>query len=75
MKKLPEEVSHIMLRSHDEVVWTLADLRKQLWHGVETREKGSLGQSEKEVSVPNPPFNCKFPTTGALFSGALRRER
>ena len=43
MKKLPEEVSCIMLRSHDETTWTLAGLRKQLWHEVETREKSSLG--------------------------------
>ena len=26
------------------------------------------------MSVPNPPFNSKFPTAGALFSGALGRE-
>ena len=45
MKKLPEEVRRIMLRSHDETTWTLADLRKQLRHEVETREKSSLGQS------------------------------
>ena len=74
MKKLPEEVRRIMLRSHDETTWTLADLRKQLRHEVETREKSSLGQSDKEVSVPNPPFNSKFPTAGALFFGALGRE-
>ena len=74
MKKLPEEVRRIMLRSHDETTWTLADLRKQLRHEVETREKSSLGQSDKEVSVPNPPFNSKFPTAGALFSGALGGE-
>ena len=52
----------------------LADLRKQLRHEVETREESSLGQSDKEVSVPNPPFNSKFPTAGALFFGALGRE-
>ena len=46
-----------MLRSHDETTWTLADLIKQLRHEVETREKRSLGQSDKEVSVPNPSFN------------------
>ena len=74
MKKLPEEVRRIMLRSHDETTWTLADLRKQLQHEVETREKSSLGQSDKEVSAPNPPFNSKFPTAGALFSGALGGE-
>lgn len=74
MKKLPEEVRRIMLRSHDETTWTLADLRKQLRHEVETREKSSLGQSDKEVSAPNPPFNSKFPTAGALFFGALGRE-
>ena len=56
-----------MLRSHDEATWTLADLRKQLRHEVEKREKSSLGQSDKEVSVPNPPFNSKFSTAGALF--------
>ena len=28
MKKLPAEVRRIMLRSHDEATWTLADLRK-----------------------------------------------
>ena len=66
MKKLPREVRHIMLRSHDEMTWTLADLRKQLQHEVETREKSSLGQSDKEVSVPNSPFNSKFPTAGAF---------
>ena len=54
MKKLPDEVRRIMLRSHDETTWTLAYLRKQLRHEVETREKSSLGQSDKEVSVPNP---------------------
>ena len=53
MKKLPEEVRRIMLRSHDETTWTLADLRKQLRHEVETREKSSLGQSDKEVSIPS----------------------
>ena len=74
MKKLPEKVRRIMLRSHDETTWTLADLRKQLRHEVETREKSSLGQSDKEVSAPNPPFNSKFPTAGALFSGALGGE-
>ena len=26
MKKLPEEVRRIMLRSHHEMMWTLADL-------------------------------------------------
>ena len=72
MKKLPEEVRHFMLRSHDETTWTLADLRKHLRHEVETREKSSLGPSE--VSVPNPPFNSKLPTAGALFFGALGRE-
>ena len=40
---------------------------------METREKSSLGQSDKEVSVPNPPFNSEFPTAGTLFS-ALGRE-
>ena len=74
MKKLPEEVRRIMLRSHDETTWTLADLRKQLRHEVETREKSSLGQSDKEVSVPNPQFNSKFTTAGAWFYGALGRE-
>ena len=74
MKKLPEEVRRIMLRSHDETTWTLADLRKQLRHEVETREKSSLAQSDKEVSALNPPFNSKFPTAGALFSGALGGE-
>ena len=74
MNKLPEEVRRIMLRSHEETTWTLADLRMQLHHEVETREKSSLGQSDKEVSVPNPPFNSKFPTAGALFPGALGRE-
>ena len=74
MKKLPKEVRCIMLRSHDEATWTLADLRKQLQHEVETREKSSLGQSDKEVSLPNPPFNSKFSTAGALFFGALGRE-
>jgi len=74
MKKLPKEVRHIMLRSHDETTWTLADLRKQLWHEVETRGKSSLGQSDKEESVPNPPFQFKFPTAGSLFSGALGKE-
>ena len=74
MKKLPEKVRRIMLRSLDETTWTLADLREKLRHEVETREKSSLGQSDKEVSVPNPPFNSKFPTAGALFFGALRRE-
>ena len=74
MKKLPEEVRRIMLRSHDEATWTLADLRKQLRHEVETREKSSLGQSDKEVSVPNPPFNSKFSTAGTSFFGALGRE-
>ena len=64
-----------MLRSHDETTWTLADLRKQLRHEVETREKSSLGQCDKEVSAPNPPFNSKFPTAGALFSGALGGEK
>ena len=63
-----------MLRSHDQPTWTLADLRKQLWREVETREKSSLGQSDKEVSVPNPPLNSKFPTAGASFFGALGRE-
>ena len=63
-----------MLRSHDETTWTLADLRKQLRHEVEKRAKSSLGQSDKEVSVLNPPFNSKFPTAGALFFGALGRE-
>ena len=74
MKKLPEETLRIMLRSHDETAWTLADLRKQLRHEVETREKSSLGQSDKEVSVVNPPFNSRFSTAGALFFGALGRE-
>ena len=74
MKKLPEEVRRIMLRSHDETTWTLADLRMQLRHEVETRETSNLGQSDKEVSAPNPPFNSKFPTAGALFSGALGGE-
>ena len=74
MKKLPKEVRRIMLRSHHETTWTLADLRKQLRHEVETREKSSLGQSDKEVSAPNPPFNSMFPTAGALFSGALGGE-
>ena len=73
-KKLPEEVRRVMLRSHDETTWTLADLRKQLRHEVETREKSSLEQSDKEVSVPNLPFNSKFSTAGALFFGALGRE-
>ena len=63
-----------MLRSHDEMTWTLADLRKQIQHEVETREKSSLGLSDKEVSAPNTPFNSKFPTAGALFFGALGRE-
>ena len=74
MKKLPEEVRRTMLRSHDQATWTSADLRKQLLHEVETREKSSLGQSDKEVLVPNPPFNSKFSTAGALFFGALGRE-
>ena len=74
MKKLPEEVRRIMLRSHDETTCTLADLRKQLRHEVETRENSSLGQSDKEVSVSNPSFNSKFPTAGALFFVALGRE-
>ena len=39
-----------MLRSHDQTPWTLVDFRKQLQHEVETREKSSLGQSDKEVS-------------------------
>ena len=56
------------------MTWTLADLRKQLGHEVETREKSSLGQSDKEVSVPNPNFDSKFPTAGALFFGALGRK-
>ena len=47
---------------------------KQLRHEVETEEKSSLGQSDKEVSVPNHPFNSKFPTAGALFFGALGKE-
>ena len=34
MKKLPEEVRRIVLRSHDETKWTLADLRKKLGAGV-----------------------------------------
>ena len=50
MKKLSEEVRRIMLRSHDQTPWTLVDFRKQLQHEVETREKSSLGQSDKEVS-------------------------
>ena len=74
MKKLPEEVRCIMLRSHDEMTWTLADHREQPQHEVETREKSCLGQSDKAVSVINPPFNSKFPTAGALFFGALGRE-
>ena len=41
---------------------------------METREKSSLGQFDKEVLVLNPPSNSKFPTTGALFFGALGRE-
>ena len=67
MKKLPEEVRRIMLRSHDQTTWTLADLRKQLRHEVETRENSSLGQSDKEMSVPNPPFNSKFLTAGTYI--------
>lgn len=55
-----------MSRSHDKMTWTLPDLRKQPGHEVETREKSSLGQSDKEVSVPNPNFNSKFLTAGAL---------
>ena len=74
MKKSPEEVRRIMLRSHDETTWTLADLRKRLRPDVETREKNSLGQSDEEVSVTNPSFNSKFPTAGALFFDALGRE-
>ena len=74
MKKLPEEVRRIMLRSHDATTWTLADLRKQLPHEVETRDKSSLGQSDKEVSLTNPSFSSKFSTAGALFFGALGRE-
>ena len=49
-----------MLRVHDETTWTLDDLRKQLWHEAETREKSSLGQSDKEVSVLTPPFKSSF---------------
>ena len=74
MKKLPEEVKRAMSKSHDETTWTLADLRKNLWHEVETREKSSLSQFDKEVSVQNPPVNSKFSTDGALFFGALGRE-
>ena len=74
MKKLPEEVKRVMFRNHDETTWTLADLRKQLRHEVETREKSSLEQSDKEVSVPNLPFNSKLSTADALFFGALGRE-
>ena len=33
---------------------------------METGEKRSLGQSDEEVLVPNPPFNSKFSTAGAL---------
>ena len=54
MKKLPEEVRCIVLRSHDETPWSLADLRKQLRLVLEIREKSSLGQSDKEVSAAIP---------------------
>ena len=69
-----EEITRRSEACYVETTWTLADLRKQLRHEVETREKSSLEQSDKEVSVPNLPFNSKFSTAGALFFGALDRE-
>lgn len=68
MKKLPGVLCCEVMMT----MWTLADLREQLRLGLEIRES-SLAQSDKKVSVPNPPFNSKFPTAGALFSGALGR--
>ena len=70
MKKLPGVLCCQVMMT----MWTLADLRKQLRLELEIREKSSLAQSDKKASVPNPPFNSKFPTAGALFSGALERE-
>ena len=50
-----------MLRSHDQTTWTLAGLRKQLWHEVETREKSSLGQSDKKSVSTKSPFQFQVP--------------
>ena len=70
-----------MLRSHDETTWTLADLKKQLRHEVETREKSSLGQSDKDktqrliIKSRNPKISTRLVILSDPLKGRLPSKR
>ena len=74
MEKVPEEVWCIVLRSHDETPWSLADLRKQLRLVLEMREKNSLGQSDTEVSALLIPSFLQLVTCLVPWEEKTRRK-